>query len=78
MNEMWGHVSDRSAARFSLNTRPSRQAPATSPVTSLGHLDGQWPGGHAITIAADRWRPGDRPVRFEMRRATEADFTAAC
>ncbi|MGP3937447.1 hypothetical protein [Nonomuraea sp. KM88] len=76
--EMWGRVSDRSAARFSLNTRPSRQTPAMSPVTSLGQLDGRWPGGDTITIAANRWRPGDQPLRFQMRRTTEAAFTTVC
>ncbi|MGP3963455.1 hypothetical protein ACTWPT_46500 [Nonomuraea sp. 3N208] len=77
--EIWGDVSDRSASRFSLYARPGNRALATSSGMSLTQIKGQWPGGDTITItASDSRRPSDQPVRFQMRRTTEAAFTTAC
>lgn len=81
--EFTGDVKNRSARRFSLSVTPS-----DGPGTYLRWLDGEWAGGDQISgtaifvvrdtdgaIRSDHQPP---PVRFTMRRGTEANFTAAC
>lgn len=84
LHEFTGDANDRSASRFHLDVTPG-----DAPGRYLRELKGQWAGGDQIGITAtlmvrdpDGASRSDHqptePVRFTMRRGTEADFNAAC
>ncbi|MGI8330453.1 hypothetical protein ACRYCC_10860 [Actinomadura scrupuli] len=82
--ELTGRVHDRHARGFRLSVSPGETGGRY-----LRWFDGTWPGGDQISVSAtilvidaDGVSRSDhqpaQPVRFAMRRAAKADFTAAC
>ncbi|MEV0156160.1 hypothetical protein AB0H57_20865 [Micromonospora sp. NPDC050686] len=86
--EVWGDPENFRGTRFSVKTRPERHEPGLF----LNYLKGEWdgdllrldatitkidPDGVARSSIGDDHPPAP-PVRVELRRATKADYRAAC
>jgi hypothetical protein len=88
--EVWGGPDNYAGTRFTLRTRSSTDGPGRY---LNGLTNGEWDGQHLLTVQTTLTtreadgssrsvtgtdQPPDPPLRFQLHRGSEAEFTAAC